>query len=485
MIIDIGAHLRRLVLAGLPLLGTACDVSALTPAPPAPLTAACQPRMVVEGPLPGGAQTLAIGFDWDDVRVADLYEACLGPGDYCLRLCHEVLGAAGVRVPAGQGLSPPHRCELACDRAGQPVATISYTTFSQGVPGRRPEGFAEGVRSEPGTSLGDFFAACAALEGASIAAFTQLAAELEHHGAPAGLTFRARVAAREEARHFKLTARLARSFGAGRVRCPRIPPRPPRELAALALENVIEGCVNETFSAAVALWQAANAADLHVRTTLAGIAEDELSHAQLAWDVHEWASERLGPRAAQQLEDARADAARTCRRAAATRSSPSWSPARGSPTPRPPPGWPPTPAPCGPDPALRLRPPGEPVADQNGAFSTRPGPRSQVGLSRRARSVEGPPSTEGSASLGSASFTNRGMLMAAAMAETPSDSDCARSNCLPSSCSSFTYLFSSRPYRRSGVIRPARRPAPPPAVAVVAAVGVELAVHGVDVRGRT
>ncbi len=71
-----------------------------------------------------------------------------------------------------------------------------------------------------------------------------------------------------------------------------------------------EGCVNETFSAAIALWQARRAAGPEVRAAMAAIAEDELSHAQLAWDVHLWASRRLGPAATEELEQARAEAAR-------------------------------------------------------------------------------------------------------------------------------------------------------------------------------
>jgi hypothetical protein len=312
MIIDIGAHLRRLVLAGLPLLAAGCDSGPLAPPDttnPQPLTAACRPRMVLEERSQAGTRTLAIGFSRTDPRVADLYEACVGQGNYCVRLCQEVLQAADIKTPPGQLVSLPHRCELACDRSGEPVATLSFVTFSPGVPGRRPDGFTGGLPTGPGTSLAAFFAGCAALEGASIRAFCTLADELDHHGAPPALAARARQAAREEARHFKATVRLARRFGSPPVRCPRPPAAPPRDLSALALENVIEGCVNETFAAAVALWQATHAADPQVRATLAAIAEDELAHAQLAWDVHQWASERLGRAARRKLARARSHAA--------------------------------------------------------------------------------------------------------------------------------------------------------------------------------
>jgi hypothetical protein len=309
MIIDIGAHLRRLVLAGLPLLAAGCDSGPPAYLPTQPLTAACRPRMVIEETLPPGSRTLAIGFSRNDPRVADLYEACVGQGNYCARLCQEVLKEAPIKLQPGQLLSMPVRCELACEHTGEPVATVSFATFSAGVPGRRPDGFNAGLPTAPGTTLAAFFAGCAALEGASIRAFCTLADELDHHGAPPALAARARQAAREEARHFKATVRLARRFGSPPVRCPRPPAAPPRDLQALALENVIEGCVNETFAAAVALWQATHAADPQIRATLAAIAEDELTHAQLAWDVHRWASERLGRAATRKLTRARARAA--------------------------------------------------------------------------------------------------------------------------------------------------------------------------------
>ena len=320
MTIDIGAHLRRLVLAGLPLVAAGCEVVRQPPDPvPLALSAACQPRLVLNNSsTPGSTQVVAVGFEPDDGRVADLYEACVREGDYCARLCQEVVALikpAQLSLPTGHQIlnqvlsTPPHRCELACDRGGRPVATVTIHTGPPPAIGRRPQGFGEVASSSPGTSLADFFAACAALEGASIAAFATLAAELEHHGAPPALSARARAAAREEAQHFKITARLARRFGAGPVRCPRVRTGAPRDLHAVAMENVTEGCVSETFSAAVALWQAATAGDPAVRAALTGIAADELSHGQLAWDVHAWASARLGPTATDELAHARREAA--------------------------------------------------------------------------------------------------------------------------------------------------------------------------------
>jgi hypothetical protein len=61
----------------------------------------------------------------------------------------------------------------------------------------------------------------------------------------------------------------------------------------MAIENAVEGCVKETFAAAVALVQAQTAADPEMRTTFRRIAIDELRHAELSWAVARWLDTRL------------------------------------------------------------------------------------------------------------------------------------------------------------------------------------------------
>jgi hypothetical protein len=311
--VELSLFLRRLVLAGLPALA-ACPASPSTSAPAtptAPLSASCQPRLVIE-PVQGltkAPDRLAIAFAPKDGRLADLYEACIGSGDHCARLCREVLTAANLTPPPGHDITQPLRCELGCDGQGHAVARIDYLFANTASIGRRPDGFVAPA-TEAGSALAAFFTTCATLEGASIGAFQILARELAHHGAPAALIARAQVASRDEARHFRRTARLAHQHGAGRIRCPRILPRPPRPLLELACENAREGCVGETFAAAVALHQALAAGDPLVRATMAEIAEDELAHALLAWDVDAWVNERLGGAERTRVAQARAEAGR-------------------------------------------------------------------------------------------------------------------------------------------------------------------------------
>lgn len=156
--------------------------------------------------------------------------------------------------------------------------------------GRRPSGLvcgeARGDASD-GATLGGYFAEMAHLEAASVVAFERLAAELRAHGAPMELARRAERSARDEVRHAKATARLAKRFG-GEPERPVVGETGARALFDVALENAVEGCVRETFGALVATYQAESAADAQVASILRGIARDETRHAALAWDVAAW-----------------------------------------------------------------------------------------------------------------------------------------------------------------------------------------------------
>jgi hypothetical protein len=152
--------------------------------------------------------------------------------------------------------------------------------------GRRVEGFVP-TRRTAGDEVGDYFAAVAQLEAASVLAFERLARELSAHGAPTALVEEARRAAADERRHARDTARLARVRGAQVPKLPRLP-CPVRSLRAMALDNATEGCVRETFGALVATWQAAHARDGDIARAMDVIALDETRHAALSWSVAAW-----------------------------------------------------------------------------------------------------------------------------------------------------------------------------------------------------
>jgi hypothetical protein len=161
--------------------------------------------------------------------------------------------------------------------------------------GRRPAGLIRPRAADSGASaLGRYYGEIAHLEAASVFAFERLGRELEAFRAPRRLVARCARAARDEIVHARLMTGLARREGA-EPRKPRVAPIRHRSLRAVALENAVEGCVRETYGAAVATWQAGHAADRRARTVLSRIARDERRHAALAWSIAAWMENRLSP----------------------------------------------------------------------------------------------------------------------------------------------------------------------------------------------
>ena len=169
--------------------------------------------------------------------------------------------------------------------------------------GRRPEGYV----LAPGTttsSLGDYFAVVSELEAASVDAFLILRDELAEHGAPQDLVAGAERAARDEVRHARMTARVAKRNGGAAKAPPTIARRPQRSLEEIAVENAIEGCVRETYGAVTAMWQAERAEDPGVRALMKRIAVDETRHAALAWSVSKWMKSQLSEEACARVDQA-------------------------------------------------------------------------------------------------------------------------------------------------------------------------------------
>jgi hypothetical protein len=170
--------------------------------------------------------------------------------------------------------------------------------------GRRPLGHRE--LAFVGCSRGAWFAEQAYLERASIGAFVELADWLERRGAPSDLVERCREAAADEVVHGDRMAALAEREGF-EVPPPRAEPGGD-ELLAIALHNAVEGCVRESFGALLGAHQARACEDAELRELFARIADDELRHGQLAWDLDAWLLEQLDERERVQVESARIDA---------------------------------------------------------------------------------------------------------------------------------------------------------------------------------
>ena len=197
------------------------------------------------------------------------------------------------------GYGSPALCARLC---GHPTACSYYDPGAgHGTPvvhcggpceGRRPEAFTPFVDAQRGAVVGRYFARAAHLEAVSIDAFRILRAELRAHRAPKRLLRAASRAARDEIRHARTARALARSYGV-RAERPVVARSAVRSLAAIALENAVEGCVRETFGALVASAQACDAIDPQVRAAMVTIARDETRHAALGWELARWLRPRL------------------------------------------------------------------------------------------------------------------------------------------------------------------------------------------------
>ena len=172
--------------------------------------------------------------------------------------------------------------------------------------GRRPPRWRHG--RVVSTGAGGTFSRSAHLEAASVYAFVHLARELHAHGAPRALVRASLRSAREEVRHARVVAGLARRYGS-RCEWPRVSPSPIRSLIEVVTDNAREGCVRETFGAVVAGAQALSSSDGVVRRAYRGIARDEARHASLSWAIDAWAATKLGAVAARRVHEVRCDAA--------------------------------------------------------------------------------------------------------------------------------------------------------------------------------
>ena len=237
----------------------------------------------------------------DDADIGDAGDASVedaGPPPVCYTSCMQA---------CEQGHYPPQGGYGACmSEEGDGGTRVAHCQV-QYLCGRKLEGLFDGGGGDA-RSLGATFARAAWLEAASIHAFRRLARELRAHGAPRDLVDAARACARDEARHARTMARLARAYGATIDRV-RIDDVGVRDLEAIARENAVEGCVGETYGALLAIWQAEHAGDADVRDAMGEIAPDETRHAALAWKVAAWADALLSEDARARVRRARDEAA--------------------------------------------------------------------------------------------------------------------------------------------------------------------------------
>lgn len=150
----------------------------------------------------------------------------------------------------------------------------------------------------------------AQMEHASIAAFSHLSLRLIAAGAPPELLAATHRAALDEIEHARVAFALASAYAGAPVGPAPFAEvgalRASDDLAALARETFVDGCVGETVAACEARRAAAACEDRGLAATLATVAEDETRHAELAWAVVAWCVRRE-PALLDELEAALSD----------------------------------------------------------------------------------------------------------------------------------------------------------------------------------
>ncbi len=160
-----------------------------------------------------------------------------------------------------------------------------------------------------GSPRSRWWAQMTALEFAAVTAFVELAADLERLGAPADLVRRAIDAAQDERAHTRMCAAMA----GVPAPCGAAADHRPHRVASLlefARVNAAQGCIRESFAALEALVQSRHARDPRARAVLKRIADDEVRHGQLSWDIDAWAAQRLSNRGQRMVQRSRRAAMR-------------------------------------------------------------------------------------------------------------------------------------------------------------------------------
>ena len=155
-------------------------------------------------------------------------------------------------------------------------------------------------------SVGSWCARAAHNETVSVASFAKLHRSLSQLGAPQSLLTKCLSAASDEIRHARQMVQLAKQHQAPLPALQFGDSQPCR--VELAIDNVVEGCVKETFAALIALHQAKHAQNNEIRQAMKTIAQDELQHAQLAMDIHEWLLAQLTETEKAQVAEAKLQA---------------------------------------------------------------------------------------------------------------------------------------------------------------------------------
>lgn len=179
-------------------------------------------------------------------------------------------------------------------RTAGPVGSASWCE-----PDPRGYGRGMGLRVAPPLrqAIAEHYARLGLMEHASVASFARFVLQLLAVGAPPQMVLEAEAALADEVRHAQACFSIARALGGHALSPGPLPVEDalagPVDLLSVTRATIREGCVGETLAAMEVEEAATWVRDAQLASTLASIAEDELSHARLAWRFVAWAVRRV------------------------------------------------------------------------------------------------------------------------------------------------------------------------------------------------
>ena len=138
--------------------------------------------------------------------------------------------------------------------------------------------------------LGGYFARFAQEEVTAVFAFQEMLQNLKSFGAPQKLLDDCERAICDEKRHTIMMSNMAKHHGCESVTVD-IPAQKLVSLFEFAKHNAIAGCIGETWSALAIEYRSKHTKQY--AKLFRAIAKDEIFHAQLSWDIHQWLRTKL------------------------------------------------------------------------------------------------------------------------------------------------------------------------------------------------
>jgi len=216
------------------------------------------------------------------------------------------LGLDEITVAAGAGI--PSMMAVSCYDIGRPLRTDTGLAQKPGSQLKESNNLPLASKHQQATAIWQHRAS---VEWASEPAFTQLARQLYVANAPTSFIERAYQAAEDELDHTVISAGMASRFSNETLELGepdtshRLPVQGNEAFKRLAIESWLDGCLGEGSAAAVARQEARKVKDPILRGTQAQIAKDEQAHADLGWDILEWACQKGGKDVVQAVETVR------------------------------------------------------------------------------------------------------------------------------------------------------------------------------------